>query len=110
MFTRRDFGKVALAGIPLSAALAKVDSKISGVQLGTQSYSFRDMSFDDALKAMVADGLGSCELFSQHIEQGKTTVPPIPARPGGGRPPQQDPAVRKEAREKLREWRLNVPL
>jgi len=37
MYSRRDFGKLALAGLPLSMALAEIDSKISGVQIGVQS-------------------------------------------------------------------------
>ena len=113
MYTRRDFGKVALAGATLSQALARVDSKIDGVQLGTQSYSFRDLSFEDALKAMAADGLGACELFAPHIEEGKTSVPPMAKRPrtgGGGAPPPRDLAARAASREALRQWRLSVPM
>ena len=40
--TRRDFGKVALAAIPFSKALANINSKFAGVQIGTISYSFRE--------------------------------------------------------------------
>jgi sugar phosphate isomerase/epimerase len=113
MLTRRNLGKLALASLPLARAFGKkIDSKIGGVQLGCQSYSFRDLSFDEALKAMAADGLGDCELFAQHIEEGHTDKAPIPA--GGPRrsgPP--DPAraaARKAEREELRKWRLSVPL
>lgn len=121
MFTRRDFGKIALAAVPVSAAMAaKINSKIDGVQLGSQSYSFRDVSLDDAIAGMVQDGCGVCELFAGHIEPpalGKApAIPPRPAgaAPGGGRgrgpaTPEQI-AARKKTREDLREWRLNVPL
>jgi sugar phosphate isomerase/epimerase len=105
MLTRRTFGKLAIAGLPIASALAKVNSKIDGVQLGAQSYSFRDLSFNDALKAMVADGLGDCELFSPHIEGGH---------------PEKSPTIdflrhltpeeRKASREELRKWRLSAPL
>ena len=56
-----------LAGVPLSMASARIDSRISGVQLGVQSYSFRDRPLDAAIQAMVDDGIGECELFSPHI-------------------------------------------
>jgi sugar phosphate isomerase/epimerase len=119
MYTRRDFGKFALAALPVSAALAaKIDSKIDGVQLGCQSYSFRDVSLDEAIAGMVKDGCGVCELFAGHLEPpalGKAAaIPSRPGGPGGGRgrgpaTPEQIVA-RKKAREDLREWRLNVPL
>ncbi len=112
MLTRRNLGKLALASLPLARAFGKIDSKIAGVQLGSQSYSFRDLPFDEALKAMAADGLGDCELFAQHIEGGHTDKAPSL---GGGRrsagPP--DPAVvaaRKAEREELRKWRTTVSL
>jgi len=111
MYSRRDFNKLALAGLPLSLALAEIDSKVAGVQLGVQSYSFRDRSLDAAIQAMVEDGIGECELFSPHIE-------PKQPRPqgAGGVPPANDAAraaareARAAAREDLRKWRLTVPL
>jgi sugar phosphate isomerase/epimerase len=104
MLTRRTFGKLALAGLPAASAWAKINSKIDGVQLGTQSYSFRDLSFNDALKAMVADGLGDCELFAPHIEEGHLDQSPM----GSFRHMNAD--ERKSAREDLRKWRLSVGL
>jgi sugar phosphate isomerase/epimerase len=119
MYTRREFAKIAMASVPVSAALAaKINSKIDGVQLGAQSYSFRDVSLDDAIKGMAEDGCGVCELFSGHLEPpalGKS--PAIPnvvggGRPGGGRgtPSPEVLEARKKAREDLREWRNTVPL
>jgi sugar phosphate isomerase/epimerase len=106
MYSRRDFSKLALAGLPLSMALAKIDSRIGGVQLGVQSYSFRDRSLDAAIKAMVDDGIGECELFSPHIEPTQLQVR------AGGPPPNsgERAAARTAAREELRKWRLTVPL
>jgi sugar phosphate isomerase/epimerase len=105
MFTRRDFAKLTLAGVPFASALAKINSKVDGVQLGVQSYSFRDLSFDDALKAMAADGLGDCELFGPHIEGGHTDKNPM-----AGFRRDMSAEERKAARDELRQWRLSVSL
>ena len=98
VYTRRDFGKIAVAGLPLGAALAKINSTVSGVQLGVQSYSFRDRPLDAAIQAMVEDGIGECEMYSPHIEL-------------GGLPRPQGSGGRGAAnREELRKWRLTVPM
>jgi len=85
MYSRREFSKLALAALPAASALARIDSKVHGVQLGVQSYSFRDRSLDDAIKAMAEIGLGECELFDGHVE------------PRG-------------SREELRKWRTTVSM
>jgi sugar phosphate isomerase/epimerase len=94
--TRREWNWLAL-GTLTTAALApaalsaqKPNSKIKGVQLGAQSYSFRDRSLDEAIKAFVDVGLSSCELWSGHIE-----------------PTDMRGAAK---REDLRKWRLTTPL
>jgi sugar phosphate isomerase/epimerase len=98
MYSRRDFGKIALAGISVSTAFAKINSKVSGVQIGAQSYSFRDRPLNDAIKAMVQVGLGGCELYAPHVEYAAMGI-----RMGAA---PQGPA----AREALRKWRLNVSM
>jgi len=94
MYSRRDLGKLVLAGVPLAlaprgAAQKKINSTIKGVQLGAQTYSFRNLALDGMIQAMVEAGLGDCEVYSPHVE----------------------PHVEKTfSREDLRKWRLTVPL
>jgi sugar phosphate isomerase/epimerase len=109
MYSRRDFGKIALAGLPASMALAKINSEFNGVRIGAQSYSFRDRPLDEAIQAMKEIGIGECELYSGHVE-------PRVQRPR----PQGDKAEKKSGprggpeaearRQALRKWRLSVPL
>lgn len=132
MYSRRDFGKLALASLPISAALAaKIDSTINGVRLGSSTYSYRDLphapggdASDAVIAALITDGAGETELFSPTIEPANPNMGP---RPGG--PPRDpnapplDAAARAAAmharmnspealkwRQTLREWRLNTPL
>ena len=91
MFSRRDFGRIAMSALPLAAARAEmIDSKVKGVQIGAQSYSFRDRPMDKAIEAYQECGLGECELWQGHVE---------PKVPNG-----------KEGREQLRKWHLETPL
>lgn len=97
--TRREWNKLALGALaatalpidPLKSFAAgisadKLNSKIKGVQLGAQSYSFRDRSLDEAIRAYADTGLSCCELWSGHLE------------PQGLKRPDQ------------RTWRLTTPL
>ncbi len=88
MLSRRDFHRLAVAAVPAALAATKPDSKIHGVQLGAQSYSFRDRSLDEAIQGMLEVGLSECELWQGHIE----------------------PKVEKSGRAALREWRLSVSM
>ena len=66
MFTRRQFGKLALAALPVSTASAKISSKIHGVQIGVATYSYnplpRQGMLDLIISSMVDAGIGDCLL------------------------------------------------
>jgi sugar phosphate isomerase/epimerase len=66
---RRDFGKLAAGALTAVAAEGahKIDSKIAGVQIGAQTYSFRDRPLDACIPAMKEIGLGEAELWDGHI-------------------------------------------
>lgn len=68
MFSRRDLGRYLAASLPAVPVMAKIDSRISGVMIGAQSYSFRDRPLDAALQGYVDCGIGYCELYSGHAE------------------------------------------
>ncbi len=90
--TRRDVGKLLIAGSaglltarrPIFGA-ERIDSVVRGVQLGAQSYSFRDRPLEAAIEGYRTVGLGECELWQGHLE------------PQGNW-------------QKQKEWRLSVPL
>jgi sugar phosphate isomerase/epimerase len=95
MYSRRDFGKVVVAAASpplLAQKRPKIDSTIKGVQLGAQTYSFRDRTMEGMIQAMAEVGLGDCEVYSPHVE-------PKMSGPDG-----------KINRETLREWRIRAPM
>ena len=71
-FTRRDFGKLALAAAPASSLLAaRPDSKWGGVQVGINApYSFTRMSgtADKIIEYMTQVNLSATELRLQPVE------------------------------------------
>ena len=76
MVSRRDFGKVILTGIPLSAAWSEpADTAGNGVRLGVDTYSFRDLirtpgqdNIDGVIKALQFAGARETELSSANTE------------------------------------------
>jgi sugar phosphate isomerase/epimerase len=82
-YTRREFGKLALAGLPAAAVIghtesifgafaqAKPNSLINGVQIGTITYSYRSMpaqSAEATLKYILDSGISGIELMGGPVE------------------------------------------
>jgi sugar phosphate isomerase/epimerase len=80
---------------PFVPRLRAQSSRISGVRIGAQSYSFRELkTLDDTISAYKSAGLSFCELW-----QGQVETPAAIAAPEG-----------MPRRAALRQWRLEVPL
>src|SRR5215468_9471009 len=103
-YTRREFGKLALAGLPAAAVLgrsesifgafvqAKPNSLIDGVQIGTITYSYRslpDQSAEATLRYIVDSGVSAIELMGGPVESfaGAPTAGRGGGPGGGGRGP-----------------------
>jgi sugar phosphate isomerase/epimerase len=104
MYSRREFGTLALSSLTLPV-LARAQT-VSGVRLGVQTYSFRELprapgadAVGTVIKAMQECGITECELFAPQIEPASAS--------GRGRP---TPEEAQKAREDLRSWRLKTPL
>ena len=80
MYSRREFAKTMLAGLPVSMALTQINSQLNsqlssqlsskfrGVQIGAITYSFRSLPANEIIAAMVKVGLSEAELMSNHCE------------------------------------------
>ena len=77
--SRRRFSQLALASLAFPRGAASgvaIDSRIAGVRVGVQTYSFRAMArpagavdvADGLVAAMTELGLGECELFAPDVE------------------------------------------
>jgi sugar phosphate isomerase/epimerase len=96
-YSRREFGKLALAGLPAAAVLGRAESifgsmaqkkpnsLIDGVQIGTITYSYRqmpDQSAEATLKYILDSGISAIELMGGPAES-FAGAPEAPARAGG---------------------------
>lgn len=81
-----------LAATSCAGSRKQIDSTFNGVTLGIQSYSFRDRPVAQAITGTKALGIGSCELWSGHVE------------------PVRELRQAENGREKLRAYRLETPL
>ncbi len=97
--TRRDFGRFAVAGLPLAAfalsgsdllAQSKPDSNFDGVHIGVITYSFAGMPASEIIPSMVKIGISNCELMSNHAES-LAGAPSAGFGFGGGGRGQQEP-------------------
>ena len=97
-YTRREFGKLALAGVPAAAmigiggtglralAQTKPNSLVEGVQIGVITYSYRsmrDQSAEATLKYIVESGISAIELMGGPVES-FAGAPSAGGRGGGG--------------------------
>lgn len=97
VLTRREFGRLTLAGVPAAAlgevslagsllAQSRPNSRFSGVQLGVITYSYRsmaDQSAEATLGYLIGSGVSATELMDGPVENflGR---PAAPGRGGGG--------------------------
>jgi sugar phosphate isomerase/epimerase len=103
-YSRREFGKLALAGLPAAALLgrsesifgafaqAKPNSNFGGVQIGTITYSYRqmpDQSAEATLKYILDSGISAVEIMGGPVESfaGAPTSGRGGGPGGGGRGP-----------------------
>jgi sugar phosphate isomerase/epimerase len=102
-YTRREFGKLALAGLPAAAMLArpsrlpgatagqaqaKPSSVIDGVAIGVITYSYRslpDQSAEATLKYILDSGISAIELMGGPVESFAGAPASGSGGPGGGR-------------------------
>jgi sugar phosphate isomerase/epimerase len=113
MFTRRQFGKVSLAAIPMMGArgqAAPAVSLIGGMPFGVETFSFHDLppAGDAGLIPTLIDdmkfaGLAECEIMSGHVE------PMGSYATGWWVATRRAPGYAK-MREEARRWRLTVPM
>src|SRR4051812_3659923 len=118
MYSRRDFGKLAFAAVPLSAAFAA-----EGMRIGATTFSLRDLphtpgkdAVDDVIKGLQFAGVNEIELnsFDTEAPAPDSRLPP-PAGPSAYSGPMKDispaeaAALKKAIRETFRKWRLFTP-
>jgi sugar phosphate isomerase/epimerase len=80
LISRRDAGKRLWAGCAGALIAAgklggvnRINSVVRGVQIGAQSFAFRDRPLDPCIDAFREVGLGECELFHGHVEPPELT-------------------------------------
>jgi hypothetical protein len=112
-WTRRGFGKIALAALP-ERLFAKPDSKFGGVQIGINApYSFHGMpgGADDVLKYLTELGLSAVELRSQPVEAFfGAPIAAQPTTPRGVPPTPEQQAAARASAEALEKWRLSASM
>jgi len=99
----------------LSAQRKKPNSKVNGVQLGLTTYSYREIphSLEEVLEYILEADVNAVEM--RHVLEEGLGIPAGPPRQRRGADlTEQERAEMKEAaraaREKQKEWRLNLPM
>jgi sugar phosphate isomerase/epimerase len=108
----------AFAIIPIDALSIpkknkRPNSKVSGVQLGCTTYSYRSVphKVDDVIQYLLLAGINSIELRS--VAEEDLGLPQMPQRPRGQMTDQEKADFAKAGeglREKQRQWRLSMPM
>jgi sugar phosphate isomerase/epimerase len=132
-YSRRDFTKIALAGLPSAYAFlhggiasaatqARPNSKWAGVQVGMNvPYNFSTGNYtagDVILKRCVDLGVSGVELRAQPVELfmgspaavAAAATAGAPRGGGGARGAAADPAAQKAAADETRKWRMGASL
>jgi sugar phosphate isomerase/epimerase len=122
LYTRRELGKLALAGVPAAGLLlkpesllaARPNSKWAGVQVGMNvPYNFGStpvLTSDEILQKCIDLGVSGVELRSQPVEAFLGLPANLVAVRGRRGEPAPDPAAQKATAEELRKWRVGVPM
>ncbi len=110
-YTRRDFARLALFGLPAARLFSAVRPRVAGVQIGLNvPYSFgnNNMSADDVLKNCLALGVGVLELRSQPVEAFMGAPAAVVGAGRGADSTARAAAavLAKTGAAKLRDWRL----
>lgn len=119
MLSRRDFGRIALAGVPLARRAVAA----SAIRVGVLTESFHDFprtpgrdNVDQVIGALKPAGVTEIDLSSSNTEAPSPDTgmkPPPPPGPYGGPPagftPAELAARARALRNNLRKWRLETP-
>ena len=112
LYTRRDWGKMALAAGSAGLLAAKPDSNFGGVQIGVITYSFRAMpgSAEETLKYCLDCGISAIEMMST-VAESYAGAPAMPGRgPGRGQMTAEQRAAMEKAGAETKKWRLALSM
>jgi sugar phosphate isomerase/epimerase len=127
MYSRREFGQVILAGMPLAFLFrGNITRTANGVRLGAITFSFHDLPniagldhVDGVIEDCKGCGVGLIELMCNHVEPvSEYQVQAMSGRGrdaspggGGGRGGARGTSLEAlKARDDLRQWRLSTPM
>ena len=120
--SRREFGGVLIAGLPLAAVLRPLGLSAADLAVGVSTSSFRDLprvpgrdNLDDVIRALQAVGATRVELALANLEPAPPSTAPVM---GGSAAyprrivltPEQVAATNSVARAELQAWRLHAPV